>query len=71
MPFEYLRDLAIAQLPLTVEKQSDIDKLRILRAAELVSVMLPDPDSSRQVASVLAITSKGKAALAENQEAVP
>lgn len=64
MPFEYLREIANAKLPLTVQDEACIDKLRILRAADLVTVMLPATASEGQkFARVLAITPKGREAL--------
>lgn len=72
MPSEYLREIARAQLPLTVEDESCIDKLRVLRAADLVSVMLPHPVSGQPYARVLTITPKGRALLkAETPAAMP
>lgn len=68
MPFEYLREIAEASLPLTVEEEANIDKLRVLRAAELVTVLLPHPHSERQYARVLAITSRGRQVLATQCE---
>lgn len=68
MPFEYLREIAEAPLPLTVEDEASIDKLRVLRAADLVSVMLPHPHSDRHYARVLAITSRGRQMLATQCE---
>lgn len=63
MPFEYLREIAQAELPLTVTDEACIDKLRVLRAADMVSVMLPHPESHQQFARVLALTAKGQALL--------
>lgn len=68
MPFEYLREIAETSLPLTVEDEASIDKLRVLRAAGLVSVMLPHPHSDRQYARVLAITPEGRRILATPYE---
>lgn len=65
MPFEYLREIARAELPLTVEDEAQIDKLRVLRAADLISVMLPHPLSGPHYARVLAITPRGRAVLAD------
>jgi hypothetical protein len=64
MPIEYLKEIAQATLPLTVEEEADIDKLRVLCAANLVSVMLPHPHSERRYARVLAITPRGRDLLA-------
>jgi len=63
MPFEYLRAIARAELPLTVEDEACIDKLRVLRAADLISVMLPHPVTGANYARVLAITPKGRTML--------
>lgn len=68
MPFEYLREIAEASLPLTVEEEASIDKLRVLRAAELVTVLLPHPHSERHYARVLAITPRGRQMLATQCE---
>ncbi|WP_426304230.1 hypothetical protein ACN9MJ_14795 [Acidovorax facilis] len=71
MPFEYLRELAQAELPLAVDNEASIDKLRVLRAADLVSVNLPSPVTDPQVARVEAITPKGWAVLSLNAEHLP
>lgn len=69
MPFEYLREIAQTKLPLTVDQEADIDKLRVLRAADLVSVMLPSARADAlQFARVLAITPKGRQMLAQEME---
>ncbi|WP_426307852.1 hypothetical protein ACN9MJ_10680 [Acidovorax facilis] len=70
MPFEYLREIAEASLPLTVEEEASIDKLRVLRAADLVTVLLPHPHSERQFARVLAITPRGRQVLATQCDAL-
>ncbi|MFN4119723.1 hypothetical protein [Acidovorax sp.] len=71
MPFEYLREIAKAELPLTVQQEDHIDKLRVLRAADLVTVMLPSPASDMQFARVLAITPKGRALLSDDVQSLP
>jgi hypothetical protein len=75
MPFEYLREIAQTQLPLTVDQEANIDKLRVLRAADLVSVMLPSTTTTTadapQFARVLAITPKGRQMLAQELERSP
>lgn len=73
MPFEYLREIAQTQLPLTVDQEANIDKLRVLRAADLVSVMLPSTTTADapQFARVLAITPKGRQMLAQELERSP
>jgi len=63
MPLEYLSELSVQTLPLTVEDTSAIDKLRVLRAANLVVARLPDAGSEAMGAEVLAITSEGRAEL--------
>lgn len=63
MPFEYLREIADAPLPVTVTDEARIDKLRVLRAAELVVVMLPRVDAQEQFARVLSLTPRGRAVL--------
>ncbi|MFY3384356.1 hypothetical protein [Paracidovorax sp. MALMAid1276] len=71
MPFEYLREIAQAELPMTVKQVDHIDKLRVLRAADLVSVMLPNPASDMQFARVLAITPKGRSVLSSEASGLP
>lgn len=72
MPCEYLHKLSQTELPLTVDQDDDIDKLRILRAADLVSVMLPSAAAmGPKFARVLAITPKGRAMLKQQLESFP
>lgn len=71
MPVEYLRELARAQLPMTVTDEASIDKLRVLRAADLVSAMLPSPHAEERYARVLAITAQGRALLHREPEHAP
>ena len=71
MPTEYLREIAQLQLPLTVEGEANIDKLRILQAADLVSVILPIANENVKFATVLAITQKGQEVLALHLERIP
>lgn len=70
MPMELLRHIADQRLPLAIDVPSDIDKLRVLRAAELVTALIaaaPPPSTAdpngRHVAQVLTITPKGREAL--------
>ncbi|MDR6855051.1 hypothetical protein [Variovorax guangxiensis] len=69
MPMELLRQIAQQPLPYTVYAPSEIDKLRVLRAAELVSAFIPPAEllpsgcESHKPAQVLAITPKGQQAL--------
>ena len=69
MPMELLRHIAQQPLPYTVYAPAEIDKLRVLRAAELVSAFIPPAESlpsgceSHRPAQVLAITAKGQKAL--------
>jgi hypothetical protein len=62
MPLEFLRQLAQRdQFPAVVTDESDIDKLRVLRAAGMVQATLPDGPG--QGAQVTAITGMGHASL--------
>ncbi len=63
MPVELLQEIAKKPLPLTVEDTATIDKLRVLRAAGHVTVLLPAPSSQQAFAKVLAITTEGWTAL--------
>lgn len=65
MPMELLFALAQTELPKTVEKPCDVDKLRVLAAAQLVDVRLPDVGARDQVAEVFGISQQGRAALAK------
>lgn len=71
MPLDYLRQIAQEDLPLTVKHEAEIDKLRVLQAADLVSVVLSGNTADLQCARVLAITSKGRAALSLELEDPP
>ena len=75
MPMELLRHIAGQKLPYTVYAPAEIDKLRVLRAAELVSAFIPPAETlpcgkSHKPAQVLAITAKGKQALQGSAEGV-
>lgn len=69
MPMELLRHIAQQSLPYTVYAPAELDKLRVLRAAELVTAFIPPPEAlpggseSHKPAQVLAITAKGRKAL--------
>lgn len=65
MPMELLFALARGDLPCTVDNPSDIDKLRVIAAAQLVNARLPDVGASDQRAEVLSITWEGRSALAK------
>lgn len=65
MPMELLFTLAQSRLPVTIEKPSDLDKLRVLTAAQLVDARLPDVGAQVQKAEVVAISQQGRAALAK------
>ncbi|MDM0111378.1 hypothetical protein QTI66_04410 [Variovorax sp. J22R133] len=71
MPMELLRAVADRELPHTIYEPSAVDKLRVLRAAGLITAILPpvgkrpSVPSSRRPALVLSITSKGWRALRE------
>lgn len=66
MPLELCRELS--QKPLLLAPS--IDKLRVLRAAGQVAVLLPTPSSENQFARVLAITTEGWAKIRELNESV-
>jgi hypothetical protein len=75
MPMELLRHIAGQKLPYTVYAPAEIDKLRVLRAAELVSAFIPPAETlpcgeSHKPAQVLAITPKGKEALQGSAEGI-
>ncbi|OUM02830.1 hypothetical protein [Variovorax sp. JS1663] len=69
MPMELLRQIAQQTLPCTVYAPAEIDKLRVLRAADLVTAFIPPAEAlphgceSHRPAQVLAITAKGRQAL--------
>ncbi len=64
MPLEYLSELSSQKLPLRVHEPAAIDKLRVLRAAHLVVVRMPEDGSEEGAdAEVLAITPEGRAEL--------
>ncbi len=68
MPMELLRELATGTLPRVLSDPANIDKLRVLRAAGLVSADMPEMTGSGEVvrqATCLSITDKGRQALAE------
>lgn len=65
MPMELLFVLAQRKLPIVIDKPSDVDKLRVLAAAELVETQLPDVGAPEQIAEVFAISPQGRAALAK------
>ncbi len=60
MPVELLKSIANNPLPLTITDPADIDKLRVLRAAGHVVVLLPSPGTNQAFARVLHITSEGR-----------
>lgn len=63
MPIDYLRTLKHDELPYPETDAINIDKLRVLRAAGMVDVELPDLDAQRPVARVIAVTGLGCATL--------
>jgi hypothetical protein len=69
MPMELLRQIAQQPLPYTIYAPTEIDKLRVLRAAELVTAFIPPAEAlphgceSHRPAQVLTITAKGRQAL--------
>lgn len=69
MSMEFLRVLSEQKLPYVIHTAADIDRLRVLRAAELVTAFIPPSDCTpglraiRQLAQVESITVKGQLAL--------
>ncbi|MBB4220470.1 hypothetical protein [Variovorax guangxiensis] len=69
MSMEFLRVIAEQKLPYVIHTPADIDRLRVLRAAELVTAFIPpsertpDERAIRQLAQVESITAKGMLAL--------
>jgi hypothetical protein len=69
MSMEFLRIIAEQKLPYVVHTPADIDRLRVLRAAELVTAFIPPSNRAsesraiRQLAQVESITVKGQLAL--------
>lgn len=74
MPMELLRRLAAEKLPMALYAPADIDRLRVLRAADLVAALIPPVESLEggaqvhKAAQVLCITPKGRQALASETE---
>lgn len=62
MPMEFLREVAASSLPLSVTTESDIDKLRVLAAAGMVTAEIPEPGAIG-TAKVLSVTGLGRATL--------
>lgn len=69
MSMEFLRAIAEQKLPYVIHTPADIDRVRVLRAAELVTAFIPPSDRAsdvraiRQLAQVESITAKGRLAL--------
>lgn len=72
MTMEYLRHLAKQRLPYQVFAVSEINKLSVLRAADLIMAFIPPPralqhdEKNDKPATVLAITKVGRLALLES-----
>lgn len=63
MPMEYLQGLERDALPFIETEVTNIDKLRVLRAAGMVEVRLPAVEAAQQKAQVLYVTGLGCATL--------
>lgn len=69
MPYKLLERLCVAQTPLTIDDQADIDKLVVLKAAQLIEADLPPVQFGRghycyaAHAVVMRVTPKGWAAI--------
>jgi hypothetical protein len=59
MPIELLKAIVEKPLPLTITEPSEIDKLRVLRAADCVVALLPAIGTTQTFARVLHVTPKG------------
>ena len=74
MPMELLKQLANQELPLALYAPADIDRLRVLRAADLVQALIPPVETLEggaqvhKTAQVLCITAKGWRALSREAE---
>ena len=74
MPMELLRRLATQELPVALYAPADIDRLRVLRAAGLVSALIPPVETLEggaqvhKAAQVMCITPKGLRTLADETE---
>ncbi|MFN9470329.1 hypothetical protein [Acidovorax sp.] len=63
MPLEFLRAISVGPFPLELTGQAELDKLRVLAAADMVEAELPEVGKPA-VAVVRRITGYGRAALA-------
>lgn len=74
MPMELLRRLSNQELPMALYAPADIDRLRVLRAADLVAALIPPVETLEggaqvhKAAQVLCITPKGRRALEDETE---
>jgi len=74
MPMELLKQLAETELPVALYAPADIDRLRVLRAAGLVTALIPPVETLEggaqvhKAAQVLCITDQGRLALADASE---
>ena len=67
MTIELLRDIAATRLPTTFRDTETVDKIRLLRAADLVAAITSPPRAQAPFASVLCITANGRALLASTE----
>lgn len=63
MPKDFLQQLAAKAMPQRFTDQPSIDKIRVLRAADLVIADIPEPGEAGE-ACVHALTALGRATLA-------
>lgn len=63
MAYELLRKIAGASLPMTLNSQADIEKLRILRDAGYVKADFEPPGTHTPAAIVTALTPLGRTAM--------
>lgn len=69
MPYELLERLCVARTPLTIDNQADIEKLQVLKAAQMIEADLPPVLFTRghycyaAHAVVMRVTPQGHAAI--------
>ena len=70
MPLELLYKISQSPLPSTITDVADIDKLRGLRAAGHICVLLPHLTAKKPFARVLTLTKEGREALSHYNAAI-
>ena len=70
MPLELLRTIADAELPLTLSAEGDVDKVRVLAAAQMITASVPKP-GAQEPAQIYAVTGLGRATLKVRRRDLP